>query len=65
MMTIMRMRSAILTIAYCISIMFPFPVITAARGKLYVIDPVFSIDCGGLGATFLSHHFLVVKGFLM
>jgi hypothetical protein len=34
------------------------------NGKLYVIKSVFSIDCGGLGATFLSYHFLAVKRFL-
>ena len=44
---------------------FPGSTIIIEFGKLYVIDPVISIDCGGLGATFLSHHFLVVKGFLM
>jgi hypothetical protein len=32
-------------------------------GQLYVIDPVFSIDGGGLGALFLSHYFLAVKAF--
>jgi hypothetical protein len=32
-------------------------------GQLYVIKPVFSIDCGGLGALFLSHYFVAVKGF--
>jgi hypothetical protein len=37
----------------------------ADTGQLYVIDPVFSIDCGWLHTTFLFHHFLVVKGFLM
>jgi hypothetical protein len=35
------------------------------NGKLYVIKPIFSIDCGWLGAPFLSHHFFNVKGFLM
>jgi len=30
-------------------------------GQLYVIDFVFSIGCGWLGTTFLSHHFLAVK----
>ena len=34
-------------------------------GKLYVIKPVFSIDCGGLDTPFLSYHFLTVKRFLM
>ena len=34
-------------------------------GQLYVIDPVFSIDYGWLGTIFLSHHFLVVKQFLI
>jgi hypothetical protein len=43
---------------------FPGKVIIVDHSKLYVIDPVFSLDCGGLGATFLSHHFLVVKRFL-
>ena len=43
---------------------FPGDVIIVDHGKLYVIDSVFSIDCGGLVATFLSHHFLVVKRFL-
>jgi len=33
----------------------------AYSGKLYVIKPIFSIDCGGLGTPFLSHHFLRVK----
>jgi hypothetical protein len=33
-------------------------------GQLYVIDPVFSIDCGWLGTPFFSHHFLAVKQFL-
>jgi hypothetical protein len=36
-----------------------------AIGKLYVIDPVFSINCGGLGAIFLSHHLFFVKRFLV
>ena len=35
----------------------------ADNGKLYVIKPVFSIDCGGLGTTFLSHLFFHVKRF--
>ena len=35
------------------------------HGKLYVIKPVFSIDCGGLDTPFLSYHFLTVKRFLM
>ena len=43
---------------------FPGKVIIVATGKLYVIKPVFSIDCGGLGVTFLSHYFLSVKRFL-
>ena len=34
-------------------------------GQLYVIDPVFSIDYGWLDTIFLSHHFLVVKQFLI
>jgi len=34
-------------------------------GKLYVIDPVFSTDYGGLGALFLSHYFLAVKRFFL
>jgi hypothetical protein len=34
-------------------------------GKLYVIDPIFSIDYSWLGTTFLSHHFLTVKRFLI
>jgi len=36
----------------------------ADKGQLYVIDPVFSIDCGWLGNPFLSPHFLAVKQFL-
>jgi hypothetical protein len=35
--------------------------ITARFGKLYVTDPVFSIDCGGLGTPFLTHLLLYVK----
>jgi hypothetical protein len=35
--------------------------ITAGFGKLYVIDPVFSIDCSWLGALFLTHFLLYVK----
>jgi hypothetical protein len=34
-------------------------------GKLYVIEPGFSIDFGGLGATFLSHYFRHLKRFLL
>jgi hypothetical protein len=30
-------------------------------GQLYVIKPVFSIDCGGLGTPFLTHFLLDVK----
>jgi len=37
----------------------------ADNGKLYVIKSIFSIDCGGLGTLFLSHHFLRVKRFLI
>jgi hypothetical protein len=40
-------------------------VISEGFGKLYVIKPIFSIDCGGLGVTFLSHYFLRVKRFLL
>jgi len=40
---------------------FPGKVIIVESGKLYVIKPIFSIDCGGLGTPFLSHHFLRVK----
>jgi hypothetical protein len=47
-----------------ISGIFPGEVISGDNGKLYVIDPVFSIDCGGLSVTFFSHHFLTVKRFL-
>ncbi len=36
-------------------------VITVGAGKLYVTEPVFSIDCGGLGAHFLTHFLLYVK----
>jgi len=43
---------------------FPGKVIIVDNGKLYVINTVFSIDCGGLGTPFLSHHFLAVKRFL-
>ena len=32
---------------------------------LYVIDSIFSIDCGWLGVTFLSHYFPCVKRLLM
>jgi hypothetical protein len=39
--------------------------ITAGSGKLYVIDPVFSIDYGGLDAPFLTHFLLYVKRSLM
>ena len=35
--------------------------ITISSGKLYVIDPVFSIDCGWLGTPFLTHLLLYVK----
>jgi hypothetical protein len=38
--------------------------IRVGKGQLYVIDPVFPIDCGGLGAPFLFHLFLAVKQFL-
>ena len=48
-----------------ISAGFVGPMITEGFGKLYVIKSVFSIDCGGLGVTFLSHHFIPVKRFLM
>jgi hypothetical protein len=48
-----------------ISAFFANPMIIEEPGKLYVIDPVFSIDCGGLGATFLSYLFLTVKQFSM
>jgi len=65
MMTIMRMRSAILTIAYYIPALFRPARITLKFGKLYVIDPVFSTDYGGLGALFLSHYFLAVKRFFL
>jgi len=65
MMAIMRMCSAILTIAYYISAIFHGLMITAGSGKLYVIDPVFSTDYGGLGALFLSHYFLAVKRFFL
>ena len=43
---------------------FPGEVIIVDSGKLYVIKSVFSIDCGWLGAPFLSHHCLRVKQFL-
>ena len=61
MMTIMRMCCAILTIAYYISVILEGLVITFQFGKLYVIDPVFSIDCGGLGTPFLTHLLIYVK----
>ena len=48
-----------------ISAIFKGELITAGYGKLYVIDPVFSIDCGGLGNSFLTQHFLHVKRFVM
>jgi hypothetical protein len=48
-----------------ISAIFQGEVITARFGKLYVIDPVFSIDYGWLGALFLSHYYLAVKGFFL
>ena len=38
MMTIMRMRSAILTIAYCISAIFQASEITAVFGKIIAIN---------------------------
>jgi hypothetical protein len=44
---------------------FRVPVITIRTGKLYVIDPDFSIDCVGLGALFLSHSFFAVKRFFL
>ena len=44
-----------------ISAIFQGEVITAGFGKLYVIDPVFSIDYGGLGTPFLTHLLLYVK----
>ena len=44
---------------------FQGEVITAGFGKLYVIEPVFSIDCGGLGALFLTHFLQYVKRSLM
>jgi hypothetical protein len=34
-------------------------------GKLYVIEPDFSIDFGWLGTTFFPHYFRHVKWFLM
>jgi hypothetical protein len=34
---------------------------TISSGKLYVIDPVFSFNCGGLGAPFLTHFLMHVK----
>jgi hypothetical protein len=40
---------------------FADPPVSPLRGKLYVIKTVFSIDCGGLGATFLSHSHFDVK----
>jgi hypothetical protein len=48
-----------------ISAIFQVVVITARFGKLYVIDPVFSIDCGWLGTPFLTHLLLYVKRSLM
>jgi hypothetical protein len=39
-------------------------VISFGSGQLYVIDPVSSIGCGGLGVILLSHHFLAIKQFL-
>ena len=48
-----------------ISATFLEKVITAKFGKLYVTDPVFSIDCSWLGAPFLTHFFLYVKRSLM
>jgi hypothetical protein len=44
-----------------ISAIFEGEVITISSGKLYVIDPVFSIDCGWLGTPFLTHLLLYVK----
>jgi hypothetical protein len=40
-------------------------VITVEAGKLYVIEPGFSIDFSWLGVTFFSHYFRHVKWFLM
>jgi hypothetical protein len=42
---------------------FSGEVIIVDHGKLYVIEPDFSIDFGGLGTTFLSHYFRHVKWF--
>jgi hypothetical protein len=39
-----------------ISAIFQGGVITAESGKLYVIDPVFSINYGWLGVIFLPHY---------
>ena len=50
---------------WIISGIFPGEVISVDHGKLYVIEAVFSINCGGLGTPFFSHHFLVVKRFLL
>jgi hypothetical protein len=44
-----------------ISSIYQGEVITEGPGKLYVIDPVFSIDCGGLGTPFLTHLLIYVK----
>jgi hypothetical protein len=43
------------------SAIFRKEVIIRGSGKLYVTDPVFSIDCGGLGTPFLTHLLLYVK----
>jgi hypothetical protein len=40
-------------------------VIREGSGKLYVIEPDFSIDFGWLGTTFFSHYSRHVKWFLM
>jgi hypothetical protein len=43
---------------------FPGLGISEGFGTLYVITPVFFIDCGWLDVILLSHHFLHVKRFL-
>ena len=44
---------------------FPAAAISVYIGKLYGIDPVFSLNLSWLGIPVLSHHFLTVQRLLM
>ncbi len=43
------------------SIIFDGSMIAVGFGKMYVIKPIFSIDCGWLGAPFVTHLLQFVK----